>query len=77
MRADTPQQVRAAGRGGPPQLQTGKPAVGQEQITTGRAARDEARHVLREAWRLGIEHQVQLDVLAASGLLAYDTPRAG
>lgn len=45
--------------------------------TTGRAARDEARHVLREAWRLGIEHQVQLDVLSASGLLAYDTPRAG
>ncbi|SEE59475.1 hypothetical protein SAMN04490357_7698 [Streptomyces misionensis] len=45
--------------------------------TTGRAARDEARYVLREAWRLGIEHQVQLDVLSASGLLAYDTPRAG
>ena len=45
--------------------------------TTGRAARDEARHVLREAWRLGIEHQMQLDVLSASGLLAYDTPRAG
>ncbi|MFE4056703.1 hypothetical protein ACFXP3_10465 [Streptomyces sp. NPDC059096] len=45
--------------------------------TTGRAARDEARHVLREAWRLGVEHQVQLDVLADSGLLAYDTPRAG
>lgn len=45
--------------------------------TTGRAARDEARHVLREAWRLGIEHQVQLDALGGSGLLAYDTPRAG
>jgi len=45
--------------------------------TTGRAARDEARRVLREAWRLGVEHQVQLDVLEASGLLAYDTPRAG
>lgn len=45
--------------------------------TTGRAARDEARHVLREAWRLGVEHQVQLDVLGGSGLLAYDTPRAG
>lgn len=45
--------------------------------TTGRAARDEARRILREAWRQGIEHQVQLDVLAASGLLAYDTPRAG
>lgn len=45
--------------------------------TTGRAARDEARHILREAWRLGIEHQVQLDVLEDSGLLAYDTPRAG
>jgi hypothetical protein len=45
--------------------------------TTGRVARDEARHVLREAWRLGVEHQVQLDVLEASSLLAYDTPRAG
>lgn len=45
--------------------------------TTGRAARDEARHVLREAWRLGVEHQVQLDALSGSGLLAYDTPRAG
>ncbi|EDY43222.1 tyrosine-type recombinase/integrase [Streptomyces sp. SPB074] len=45
--------------------------------TTGRRARDEARHVLREAWRLGIEHQVQLDALAAAGLAAYDTHRAG
>ncbi|MEU0629228.1 hypothetical protein [Streptomyces sp. NPDC005989] len=45
--------------------------------TTGRAARDEARDVLREAWRIGVEHQVQLDMLSASGLLAYDTPRAG
>ncbi|MEU5163381.1 hypothetical protein AB0G74_27745 [Streptomyces sp. NPDC020875] len=45
--------------------------------TTGLAARTEARTVLREAWRLGIEHQVQLDVLGGSGLLAYDTPRAG
>ncbi|MFE7427452.1 hypothetical protein [Streptomyces sp. NPDC057545] len=45
--------------------------------TVGRAARDEARRVLREAWRQGIEHQVQLDALSASGLLAYDTPRAG
>lgn len=45
--------------------------------TTGRAARDQARRALREAWRLGIEHQVQLGVLARSGLLAYDTPRAG
>ncbi|MGX1710701.1 hypothetical protein ACWIFI_15395 [Streptomyces albidoflavus] len=45
--------------------------------TTGRAARDEARESLREAWRLGVEHQVQLDVLADAGLLAYDTPRAG
>ncbi|GGS09399.1 MULTISPECIES: hypothetical protein [Streptomyces] len=45
--------------------------------TTGRTARDEARHVLREAWRPGVEHQVQLDVLSVSGLLAYDTPRAG
>lgn len=45
--------------------------------TAGRAARDGAREALREAWRLGIEHQVQLDVLSASGLLAYDTPRAG
>lgn len=24
--------------------------------TAGRAARDEARDVLREAWRLGVEH---------------------
>ncbi|MEV8103174.1 hypothetical protein [Streptomyces sp. NPDC088135] len=45
--------------------------------TVGRAARDEARDVLREAWRLGVEHQVQLDVLEASGLLAHDTSRAG
>ncbi|WP_329564587.1 hypothetical protein OG711_38885 (plasmid) [Streptomyces uncialis] len=45
--------------------------------TTGRAARDVARHVLGEAWRLGVDHRVQLDVLSASGLLAYDTPRAG
>ncbi|MFH8620172.1 hypothetical protein ACH4E8_34530 [Streptomyces sp. NPDC017979] len=45
--------------------------------TTGRRARDEARGTLREAWRLGVEHQVQLDVLGASGLLAYGTPRAG
>ncbi|MFD7867574.1 hypothetical protein [Streptomyces sp. NPDC059783] len=45
--------------------------------TTGRAARDQARDALREAWRIGIEHQVQLDVLSESGLLAYDTPRAG
>ncbi|MFJ9412492.1 hypothetical protein [Streptomyces sp. NPDC101393] len=45
--------------------------------TTGRAARDQARRLLRDAWRLGIEHQVQLGVLARSGLLAYDTPRAG
>ncbi|WP_331749642.1 hypothetical protein OG520_42620 (plasmid) [Streptomyces sp. NBC_00984] len=29
--------------------------------TTGRTARDKARHVLREAWRTGIEHQTQLD----------------
>ncbi|WP_260868038.1 hypothetical protein [Streptomyces sp. SAJ15] len=40
--------------------------------TTGRAARNQARHALREAWRLGIEHHVQLDVLSRSGLLAYD-----
>ncbi|MEW1725172.1 hypothetical protein [Streptomyces sp. NPDC093109] len=45
--------------------------------TTGRAARDEARRVLRDAWRIGVEHQVQLDVLGGAGLLAYDTPRAG
>ncbi|MER7048379.1 hypothetical protein [Streptomyces jumonjinensis] len=38
--------------------------------TTGRTTRDEAGHVLREASRLGIEHQVQLDVLSASGVLA-------
>ncbi|MFE5543545.1 hypothetical protein ACFQ71_06965 [Streptomyces sp. NPDC056534] len=48
-----------------------------DAATTGRKARDEARHVLREAWRLGIEHQVQLAVLSAGGLLAVDVPRAG
>ncbi|MGW2462364.1 hypothetical protein ACWC4J_23750 [Streptomyces sp. NPDC001356] len=55
----------------------GRRLAARATATTGRAARDEARHVLREAWRLGIEHQVRLDVLSASGLLAYDTPRAG
>lgn len=45
--------------------------------TTGRRARDEARHVLREAWRLGVEHQVQLAALSAGGLLAVDVTRAG
>jgi hypothetical protein len=45
--------------------------------TLGREARDEARHVLREAWRLGVEHQVQLAALASSGLFALDLPRAG
>lgn len=29
------------------------------------------------ARRVGSKHQVQLDVLSASGLLAYDTPRGG
>ncbi|WP_404798756.1 hypothetical protein [Streptomyces pristinaespiralis] len=45
--------------------------------TTGRQARDEARHVLREAWHQGIEHRVQLAALGASGLPALDVPRAG
>jgi integrase len=45
--------------------------------TVGRAARDEARYALREAWRLGVEHQVQLAALAASGLSPFDLPRAG
>ncbi|AWZ10538.1 MULTISPECIES: site-specific integrase [unclassified Streptomyces] len=45
--------------------------------TTGRKARDEARHVLREAWRLGIDHEVQLAALSAGGLLAVDLSRAG
>ncbi|MFF3755419.1 hypothetical protein ACFYYH_34140 [Streptomyces sp. NPDC002018] len=45
--------------------------------TTGRAARDEARHVLREAWRIGVEHRVQLAALSSCGLLALDVPRAG
>jgi integrase len=45
--------------------------------TTGRAARDEARNVLREAWRLGVEHRVQLAALSACGLPALDVPRAG
>lgn len=45
--------------------------------TAGREARDRARHALREAWREGIEHRVQLEVLGASGLFALDIPRAG
>ncbi|MEU2078600.1 hypothetical protein [Streptomyces sp. NPDC013489] len=45
--------------------------------TVGRAARDQAREVLREAWRIGVEHRVQLDVLGSSGLFAMDIPRAG
>ncbi|MGW6574057.1 hypothetical protein ACWGAN_18010 [Streptomyces sp. NPDC054945] len=45
--------------------------------TTGRKARDEASHVLREAWRLGVEHQVQLAALSTGGLPAVDVPRAG
>jgi integrase len=45
--------------------------------TTGRRARDEARHVLREAWQQGVEHRVQLAALGTSGLPALDIPRAG
>ncbi len=39
--------------------------------TTDGTIRNEARHVLREAWRLDVEHQEQLDVLSTAGLLAY------
>jgi integrase len=45
--------------------------------TVGRNARRQARHALREAWREGIEHRVQLAVLASSGLLALDVQRTG
>ncbi|TLQ39020.1 tyrosine-type recombinase/integrase [Streptomyces marianii] len=45
--------------------------------TLGRGARDEARNVLREAWRLGVEHQVQLAALGSASLAALDVPRAG
>ncbi|GAA3808168.1 hypothetical protein ACFQ0G_53585 [Streptomyces chiangmaiensis] len=45
--------------------------------TTGRQAHDEARHVLREAWRIGIEHRVQLAALGHSGLAAVEIPHAG
>lgn len=45
--------------------------------TVGRDARRLARYALREAWREGIEHRVQLDVLGASGLFALDIPRTG
>ncbi|WP_208948860.1 hypothetical protein [Streptomyces subrutilus] len=48
----------------------------KDAATTGRKARDEARQVLREALRLGIEHQGQLAVLSAGGLLAVDVPRS-
>jgi integrase len=45
--------------------------------TTGRTARQQARHALREAWREGVEHRVQLAALGASGLSALDIPRTG
>lgn len=45
--------------------------------TAGRKDRAQARELLREAWREGIEHRVQLGALAASGLFALDVPRAG
>ncbi|GGZ82924.1 hypothetical protein GCM10010328_66640 [Streptomyces rubiginosohelvolus] len=45
--------------------------------TAGRAARQQARHALREAWREGVEHHVQLAALGASGLFALDVPRTG
>ncbi|WP_435059579.1 tyrosine-type recombinase/integrase [Streptomyces sp. bgisy060] len=45
--------------------------------TTGRTARQQARHALREAWREGVEHRVQLTALGASGLSALDIPRTG
>lgn len=50
---------------------------GSAVATVGRRAREQARHALREAWREGIEHRVQLEVLGAAGLFAMDVPRAG
>ncbi|WP_212913791.1 hypothetical protein [Streptomyces sp. TS71-3] len=44
---------------------------------TDRAARVEARRVLREAWRLGADHRAQLASLGSAGLPALDTTRAG
>ncbi|WP_328373515.1 hypothetical protein OG800_50445 (plasmid) [Streptomyces sp. NBC_00445] len=43
----------------------------------GRKAREKARHALREAWRSGIKHRVQLEALGNSALAAPDFPRAG
>ncbi|WP_415962042.1 hypothetical protein [Streptomyces sp. 021-4] len=45
--------------------------------TAGRADRRQARELLREAWREGIEHRVQLAALDSSGLFALDIPRTG
>ncbi|WP_338715992.1 tyrosine-type recombinase/integrase (plasmid) [Streptomyces acidiscabies] len=45
--------------------------------TVGRDARRLARYALREAWREGIEHRVQLAALGSSGLSALDIPRTG
>ncbi|AVI00046.1 hypothetical protein C5L38_33745 (plasmid) [Streptomyces sp. WAC00288] len=45
--------------------------------TTGRRDRRQSRELLREAWRQGIEHRVQLAALQSGGLLALDIPRSG
>ncbi|MFC6370104.1 tyrosine-type recombinase/integrase, partial [Nonomuraea thailandensis] len=50
---------------------------GRTVATAGRKDRQQARELLREAWREGIEHRVQLEVLGAAGLFALDIPRTG
>ncbi|MGW1226584.1 tyrosine-type recombinase/integrase [Streptomyces sp. NPDC002530] len=50
---------------------------GREAATVGRKDREQARELLREAWREGIEHRVQLEALGAAGLFALDIPRTG
>ncbi|WP_431776516.1 hypothetical protein [Streptomyces cucumeris] len=50
---------------------------GTAVATAGRRDRSQARELLREAWREGIEHRVQLSALGASGLFALDIPRTG
>lgn len=49
----------------------------EDGATIGMQARIAAREAGREAWRLGIEHQVQLAALSTAGLAALDVPRAG
>ncbi|WKK27803.1 hypothetical protein QZH56_37070 (plasmid) [Streptomyces olivoreticuli] len=49
----------------------------QDDATTGLQMRVAAREAGREAWRHGIEHQVQLAALSTATLPALDVPRAG